>query len=137
MAIIRFLFSKNGRISRFDYWAFFISLFILSAIIANSISEARYGYDEIAYNLWMVTAIIYYPVALWSMVMIIIKRWHDRERPGWYAILSFIPIVAIWPFFELGFNRGTVGENKYGPDPTIKNLLRPDLWPKENLDKEV
>jgi uncharacterized membrane protein YhaH (DUF805 family) len=26
-------------------------------------------------------------------------------------------VMLAWMFFELGFVRGTVGENEYGPDP--------------------
>jgi uncharacterized membrane protein YhaH (DUF805 family) len=27
------------------------------------------------------------------------------------------PIVGIWFLIELGFQRGTAGDNRYGPDP--------------------
>jgi uncharacterized membrane protein YhaH (DUF805 family) len=71
-----------------------------------------------------------------------VKRLHDRNRSGWWilpfyggpgvldridraadtAVLSFvlqlaILAVAIWGLVELGFLRGMVGPNQYGPDP--------------------
>jgi len=45
------------------------------------------------------------------------KRWHDRGKPGWWFLIGFIPVVGVWGFIECGFLEGTVGPNKYGPDP--------------------
>ena len=35
---------------------------------------------------------------------------------GWIAII-FVGIVSLAFFVELGFRRGTIGPNRYGPDP--------------------
>jgi uncharacterized membrane protein YhaH (DUF805 family) len=77
-----------------------------------------------------------------SWLAVGIKRLHDRDRSGWWIVLFyFVPAVldgigrssqsdlialvlslagfgiAIWGLVELGFLRGTVGPNRYGPDP--------------------
>ena len=73
---------------------------------------------------------------MWICFAISIKRLHDRDKSGWWLLVfyllpsvlswfsdvSFIFAVAsfafsIWGLVELGFLRGTIGANKYGPDP--------------------
>ena len=47
-----------------------------------------------------------------------IKRCHDRDKSGWFVLISFIPVIGpIWLLVELGFLRGSQGENRFGPDP--------------------
>jgi len=46
-----------------------------------------------------------------------IKRAHDRNRSGWFILLSIIPFVNIWVTIELNFLKGTSGDNDYGVDP--------------------
>jgi uncharacterized membrane protein YhaH (DUF805 family) len=56
---------------------------------------------------------------LWVLLAISIKRWHDRDKPGWWALMGCFPIVGwVWALVEAGCLRGTVGPNHYGPDPT-------------------
>ena len=46
------------------------------------------------------------------------KRWHDRNKSGWWSLIVLVPIVgSIWMLIELGILRGTDGDNRYGPDP--------------------
>ncbi|GHU87403.1 hypothetical protein AGMMS49941_10860 [Deferribacterales bacterium] len=52
----------------------------------------------------------------------LIKRCHDRNRSGWFILLFLVPIVNLWAIIELGFLRGTVGDNKYGCDPLQQQL---------------
>ena len=71
-----------------------------------------------------------------------IKRLHDRDKSGWWILLFYVApsvlggiantceqavgsfvfgvasfAISIWGLVELGFLRGTVGPNPYGPDP--------------------
>ena len=46
------------------------------------------------------------------------KRWHDRDKSGWWALLNLIPVIGtLWILIECGFLRGTYGGNRFGPDP--------------------
>ena len=57
-------------------------------------------------------ALIYPVIALYA------KRWHDRNKSGWWSLIGLIPIIGgIWMLIELGFLKGTAGPNSYGPDP--------------------
>jgi uncharacterized membrane protein YhaH (DUF805 family) len=56
---------------------------------------------------------------LWPIVMIEIKRLHDRDKSGWWILLWFVPIIgAIWALIEIGFVAGTPGPNRFGPPQT-------------------
>lgn len=52
-----------------------------------------------------------------SSIMLKIRRLHDLNRPGWYAIGHFIPFVNIALLIYLLFCKGTEGPNQFGPDP--------------------
>ena len=49
--------------------------------------------------------------------MLVIRRLHDLDRPTWWIIGNFIPVVNIAMSLYLLFAKGTVGPNQYGPDP--------------------
>ena len=55
---------------------------------------------------------------LWPSICLYAKRWHDRDKSGWWSLIIFVPIIgSIWILVELGFLRGTEGPNRFGPDP--------------------
>lgn len=54
------------------------------------------------------------------IMLLSIKRFHDMNRSGWFAILMLIPILNLAVgLFWLGFVMGTEGENRYGDDPVM------------------
>ncbi len=53
----------------------------------------------------------------WSSLAISTKRWHDRNKSGWWFFINLIPLIGpLWAIIETGFLRGTYGENYYGSD---------------------
>ena len=63
--------------------------------------------------------------SIFSLVVIVpaflvyIKRWHDRDKSGWWMLIVLIPLVGlIWFLVELGFLPGTPGPNRFGPPPS-------------------
>lgn len=61
--------------------------------------------------------LVVFVAAIWASLAINVKRWHDRNKSGWWVLLSLVPLANIWAFIETGFLRGTEGPNNYGPDP--------------------
>jgi uncharacterized membrane protein YhaH (DUF805 family) len=53
----------------------------------------------------------------WTGIAITVKRLHDLGRPGWHWWLLFIPLYNIYLGLVLLLQRGTPGQNLYGPDP--------------------
>lgn len=52
---------------------------------------------------------------LWNTYAVQAKRWHDRDKSGWWSMVGFIPYIGgIWVLVECGFLRGTDGPNRHG-----------------------
>jgi len=58
-------------------------------------------------------------IILIPSVTIQVKRAHDRNRPGYFLLLSLIPLVNLWVIVEIFFLKGTSGVNNYGEDPLV------------------
>ena len=44
-----------------------------------------------------------------------VKRWHDRNKSGWWVLIGLIPLIGgIWALIETGFLAGDDGENRFG-----------------------
>ena len=57
----------------------------------------------------------------WISLAIAVKRYHDRDKSGWWVLIIFLPVIGgIWYLIECGFLRGTDGNNDYGPDPLAR-----------------
>ncbi len=111
----KYLFtSLEGRIGRQSYWMGILAIMAISAIslmvdfLLGTISERGYGLVSSIVGLIMI-----YP-----MIMLYAKRWHDRDKSGWWTLISLIPLIGgLWMLIECGFLRGTAGPNRFGPDP--------------------
>lgn len=122
--------SFNGRINRAKWWlgililwvAQMVVMFILSAVFGVSMSASYSTNDPEAMQAAALTAmipiLIVMLVFLYPALALYTKRWHDRNKSGWWTLILFIPIVgAIWMIVELGILKGTDGDNRFGPDP--------------------
>jgi uncharacterized membrane protein YhaH (DUF805 family) len=132
----KYLFtSRDGRINRKPYWLGTLVLIVVSIVLQLIIAPIL-GL--------LITFIITLPI-FFAAFALSTKRAHDRDRPDWYVVgfyvlLLIFQIVAltsdplnpgllsgmlgipvmIWAIvmlIDLGFLRGTVGPNQYGPDP--------------------
>lgn len=84
---------------------------IVIAIILSVIAE-KLGSGAIAALGILVCALPIIPAFMLS-----IRRLHDLNRPAWWCIGFFIPMVNFVLGIYLLFFRGTKGPNRYGPDP--------------------
>ena len=106
------LLTTKGRISRSTFWNFLVllnALLFLEAFLSKSESVPE-----------VVTAILglFMLPLLIVGIIVQIKRWHDRDKSGWWVLINFIPVVgAFWSLVECGFLKGTDGPNRFGPDP--------------------
>ena len=105
------LFSFEGRINRAKYWGY--TLLLTAGMIVVAFIGLSFA-GEI--GLWSSYGLALLFV-VWPALAISIKRCHDRNRSGWFVLVSLIPIVSIWYLIEVGFLRGTDGPNDYGEDP--------------------
>lgn len=55
---------------------------------------------------------------IWFSLALQVKRWHDRNKSGFWVFIGLVPYIgSIWQFVECGCLRGTDGPNRYGEDP--------------------
>ncbi len=106
------LLTTNGRIPRSTFWAFSALVYGL-ILLLGSLSEFK-SFPESAR---LILSILVFPVVLMGII-VQVKRWHDRDKSGWWVLINFIPILGnVWSLIECGFVKGTNGQNRFGPDP--------------------
>jgi uncharacterized membrane protein YhaH (DUF805 family) len=108
----QFLFSPHGRISRSQYWLKWALPMLVVTIVLEIILFVVLPPTAAA------TIIGFYALVLiWPSLVMYIKRAHDRDWPWAFILLMFVPLVQFWPLIEFWFLRGTIGSNRFGPDP--------------------
>jgi uncharacterized membrane protein YhaH (DUF805 family) len=105
-----------------DWWLKYYLVAILLIVIALLLDHA-FGFTDSENGIGPLI-IIAWLVLVYPAIMVRIKRFHDRNKSGWWVLISLIPVVGVlWIFIECGCLRGTVGENRYGPDPLgLRNI---------------
>lgn len=109
------LTSFSGRINRAKFWAGVLVLLAVN-IIGNILDMAigTYSYES---GIGIISA-IFVLATLVPVLAVYAKRWHDRNKSGWWTLIVLIPLIGqLWALIELGFLRGTEGANRFGPDP--------------------
>ena len=133
MDIADLLFSFAGRINRGKFWLGFLILTVLSIIaylaivvflgepfaIANLEAVANGAEPEIVTSTpGLIGYAIMSLISIFMSFAIMIKRCHDRGKPGWWSLIALIPIAgSIWAIIDLGVMEGDPGPNQYGPNP--------------------
>ena len=110
----------EGRSRRMEYWSYTLFFIVIAFLLVVPVLIMGDG----------VSGFLFVPVAIWIVgnivpgIAVAVRRWHDLDQSGWFyllfAVLGAIPFIGaiaglanlIWFFMQ-----GTVGENKYGPDP--------------------
>ena len=137
-------FSTRGRISRSTYWLKFV-LPLAGIQIVGTVLDGMLGFDD-PDELGPVGRLLLL-LTLWPVMVSLVKRLHDLDHPGWFvgaffggifavmviaaqvipapghvALMLAIPLLVLilmgfWCGIKISFFRGTIGPNRYGPDP--------------------
>ena len=118
----------EGRSRRMEYWSYTLFTIIVSLVLL--LPAFIFGDLENDSDMSATAVISFVVFGIWFLVNIIpgiavsVRRWHDLDQSGWmfllFGVLGAIPVLGtlaglinlIWFFMQ-----GTVGDNKYGPDP--------------------
>lgn len=111
----KYLFTSfDGRINRAKFWAGVGVLFAIG-IVAQIIDALLGTTGESGLG---IVGVIVMLASIYPALALYAKRWHDRDKSGWWSLIALIPLIgAIWLLVELGILEGTRGANQYGPDP--------------------
>ena len=127
MGFVAVLFSFQGRIGRAYYWLWVVCelvyLVLLNTVIEaagiggrRSLSTPAIGIGPLIALL--VVVLVSLIILTWSNLAVHIKRWHDRDKSGWWVLIGLVPIIGgLWTLIECGFLDGTPGPNRFGPSP--------------------
>ena len=115
----QFYFSPDGRVIRREWWfRFFLPLLVIwvgAAIVDTAL------YLALQYTQHAILEILFY-LQFYPWFVVNVKRFHDRNKSGWWVLITLIPILGdLWLVVECGCLRGTIGDNRYGPDPLAGN----------------
>jgi uncharacterized membrane protein YhaH (DUF805 family) len=122
--------SFEGRIGRQNWWLGLLALVVIEWIVIFVLAkifgialvpamdpnnpEAMGAMGAGAGALLGIVGLIF----LWPALALYAKRWHDRDKSGWWTLIALVPIIGgIWLLVELGFLKGTSGSNRFGSDP--------------------
>jgi uncharacterized membrane protein YhaH (DUF805 family) len=102
----------SGRAARSEYWYWTLFIFVLW-IVAWLIDMTAFGFNTTGVNPVTVIAML---ATLLPSLAVSVRRLHDIDRSGWWVLLILTGIGYI-VLLAWGFMRGTVGANRFGPDP--------------------
>ena len=110
----------RGRSRRAEFILFFVSWYgvMFLAAMVGVIGEtlivgdttSEYGPPFWAVILVMIAGIV-------PTLAVIVRRLHDQDKPGWFLLITLIPIIGGLFWLLIAFWPGTKGENDYGWDP--------------------
>jgi len=107
------LLTTKGRLSRSTVWSFLI--FLNALLFVDFLFKSESSVPEVVTD--TLGLLIWFPMLIVGII-VQIKRWHDLDKSGWWVLINFIPIAGqLWCLVECGFLKGTVGPNRFGPDP--------------------
>jgi uncharacterized membrane protein YhaH (DUF805 family) len=123
MTMMNLLFSFQGRVNRARFWLVHLGIIVVEIAIFVIVGGAAMMADPEAAmaasrsTTSLLTLVLFVPI-FWISLAVTVKRYHDRNKSGWWIFIVFVPLIgAIWYFIEVGFLPGTSGPNTYGADP--------------------
>jgi uncharacterized membrane protein YhaH (DUF805 family) len=133
---VQLFLSFEGRMRRRDFWLCLLALAVAHGILQSvtlalfwpftPFSAVYVDGDFGAWSSWAWTPWVRaWPVLglinlvlLWPRLALCVKRYHDRDKTGFWLLIGLIPLIGwAWLIIELGFLDGTPGSNRYGPSP--------------------
>lgn len=102
------------RSSRSEYWWAYLGTMIIGFIVGLIIGVLSAILGEAIATIGLV---IFYIVMLVPSIAIVVRRLHDHDKSGWWILIIFVPIFGALYLLYLYVTRGTVGPNRFGPDP--------------------
>lgn len=99
-----------GRAPRSEYWFWILATFLVG-IVAGIVDAAVFGPAKSFFGSFFSLFFFIPGIAVGA------RRLHDIGKTGWLQLLWIIPIIG-WIILIIWMcTKGTVGDNRFGPDP--------------------
>ena len=100
-------FKINSRAYRTEFWIIVLLIASVTLLPAYFVFEP-YSPEAMRY------VDIMSLVTLWPLIAVQVRRWHDRNKSGWWFFINFIPVIGLlWVIVELGFLPSVNENNNY------------------------
>jgi uncharacterized membrane protein YhaH (DUF805 family) len=112
MPMRQILFGLRGRVPRKVFWLYGV----LGPLLVSAMAQMLLGIVGVPeQRAEMLTTLL----LVWPCAAVSVKRWHDRDRSGWWVWVYLVPVVGVlWTLVANGLLRGSVGPNRFGDDLT-------------------
>jgi uncharacterized membrane protein YhaH (DUF805 family) len=118
-------FSPAGRFGRLSYIAWGLLVAVVVQVVEYAVGGAALLHPKLDAagsplppDLSPLALVVIAAVALVTIVvgvLFMIRRLHDLDGSGWWALLALIPVVNLLFFLYLLVKAGTPGPNRHGP----------------------
>lgn len=98
----------EGRASRSEFWYFMLFSFLISLVLGTISAGAL--------------SLLYSLAVLLPSTAVLVRRLHDTNRSGWWALLGLIPIIGAIVLIIFCVLDSQSGENQFGPNPKYATL---------------
>ncbi len=128
------LFGFKGRLSRAGFIEALLSIVLIDVgVFLFSRYVGDYGmpggdptHGVLTGDLPKWLPIAFAVLTVWSLLAVMVKRCHDRSRPGWLLLIAVVPVIGwLWLLVDLFILGGTKGRNRYGRQP---HSHEPEPW---------
>lgn len=109
------VFSAKGRLGRLSYLAWSMTVGFAVALVFSVVLGAVGGLDPENAATAAGANIILQLIASAVTIMFVIRRLHDINASGWWALLMLIPVVNMFFGLFLVLKRGSEEANRFGP----------------------
>jgi len=104
----------RGRARRKEYWYFFLFNFLVAILL--SFVDLQMGWMSADLNSGILSG-IYSLLIIVPSLAVSVRRLHDSDRTGWWALLLFVPLIGFLILLFFFAKDGTMGDNRFGADP--------------------
>jgi len=111
------VFSGRSRLKEYWYFALFVIIisFVLSIIDVLTGAYARTAGEGLLSSIFSLAVLI-------PSIAVTVRRLHDIDRSGWWLFIALVPLVGWIVLLVFTVQEGTLGSNRYGPNPKSASL---------------
>jgi len=113
LSVLKQYANFSGRARCKEFWIFTL----LSNVLILALYQLMCLFNDTALGGIFLILLAAYSLAVFIPALAVtIRRLHDTDRSGWFALLIFVPLASLVLLVFLCMT-GTKGDNSYGADP--------------------
>ncbi|PIE84169.1 MAG: DUF805 domain-containing protein [Bacteroidia bacterium] len=122
-------FGQQGRARRGEFWTFtFVSTLIIYVLSRGIYGMLVFSDDPLEVKLRLLSGPIFGLLILsYVGFNVQVRRLHDTGRSAWHLLWHLLPGIGHIVLLVFFCKAGTVGPNKYGPDPKGSGEMLKDI----------